>query len=192
MGAGLWYISCVQKDIKRVHFKSKAPWKELAELRREHGDSNVTVNVLDGSADVASWMHVEDAPTEDLDTGLTTFIAFMEHFQEVAASFSPYFAWDVRGGWRGVETRQILSSEEAARTLACWDDVMKAVFADFDAEFGDHLEELDIGVKFSMQRFDYLRPHDFQSMKEHLDCAKTVLQFACLHGMSVKIKVTFD
>ena len=191
MGAGCWFIYCVRNDIQRVHFKSEAPWKELAELRRKHGDSNVTVSMLGGSADVACCVPIEDAPTEELDTGISKFIAFMEHFEEVAASFSPYFAWHVRSGCRGDKTHQMLSSEEAERTLACWDDVMKAVFADFDAEF-DNLEELDATATFSEKRFDYLTPDDFKDMKEHLDSAKTVFQFACLNGLSVNIKVAFD
>jgi hypothetical protein len=183
MGAGFWWITVVRIDVERVKLTSAAPWtREIADLQRAHGKSHVCVRPLDACADVQKSTRVSDAPKEELDTALSTFIAFMTHFQDVSAAF-PNFAWTVRAGWRGCATHQTLAAPDVRRTLACWDEVIEAVLAPLRVEAA--AGKTNAGTTL-------LDVCDLNTMETHLVSAKAVFAYAAHQGLAVDIAVAFD
>lgn len=200
MGAGFWWISAHATELVRVDFASAPPFvREIADLGRVYGDANVCVRPHEGCADVRRCCPAPDAPTEALDTCLSTFTAFMRRFEAASVAF-PAFAWTVRAGVRGYASHQILCAADVRRTLTCWDDVVRVLVSAEEAEAEAKKAEAKARAQAQTQTddddyelaADDLDADDLAYMLRHLERAKSVFQAAAQHGWAVQIQVAFD
>ena len=213
MGAGFWYIYCAEDVKMTIPLTSRKPWDEVAALKRKYGPECVSVNSKGTSAQVLAFHRVTgpDAPSDALDTGLTSFMSFMSRFHEAVQPFVPWFAWPTSSDfYRGCEIDKDLDVSAVNSTLACWDAAMAAVFEDLLTEFKGNetlLKFLQLGPEaccedeisaaYALQwpdggRHDGLTCYHLLNMHSHLRNVRRVFEYASKHDKHVSIHMSCD
>jgi hypothetical protein len=170
MGAGFWWISCVDVRDRVIPLESEAPWKEVKHLRAA-GVHVVNVDPIAKRVTVREQCLVEESPLSQLDVGVTDFMTFMRLLRDKSVLFKDYFKWRIGFVSRGESEGQVISPCDVLTTLACWDDVMAEVFEEA-AE-----AELDI---------------DIDAYKRYIASARQVFAFAAANHRFVAVDVSYN